>query len=137
MNQQQEPVNLRGSIDALKYRNACIVTIPGKTCSKRGVFIPIDDNDVYVTMEEGSRKANHAFLGMQILQRREASQYGKTHYAKPTYSKNFRDAHPEWTEEGNKTYIGDFETFAFEGGNAADRVESQTVNVDKEDDLPF
>lgn len=139
MNEQQETLNLRGRIDALKYRNACIVTLPGKTYTKRGVFIPIDDNDVYVTKEEGSNKATHAFLGMQILQRQEASQYGKTHYAKPTYSKAFREAHPDWTEEAKKIYLGDFEPFTFEGGNAAERVEAQTVEVapEEKDDLPF
>lgn len=139
MNEQQETLNLRGSIDALKYRNACVATMPGNTCSKRGIFIPLEDNDIYVIEKEGTKKAIHAFLGMQILQRQETSQYGKTHYVKPSYSKAFREAHPDWAEEAKKIYLGDFEPFTFEGGNAANRVEAQTVEAapEEKDDLPF
>ena len=129
-------VNLQGSIDLLKLENACVVTIPGKTTSKRGVFIPLEENDVFVSMTE-DLKPKSAYLGMNILQRREVSQYEKTHYCKQTLSRDFRTAHPELTEKKKSVYLGDFKPVIFEGGNAAVKVEAPEFTVAPEDDLPF
>lgn len=133
-----EETNLRGSLDLLKYENACIVSVAGKTATKRGVFIPIEENDVYVKADE-NLKARSAYVGLLINARREKSQYGKTHYAKQSLSTRFREANPELAEKRNAVYLGDFETYVFEGGNAANRVEATAAEVpaDEKDDLPF
>ena len=129
-------VNLTGSIDLLKLKNAGIITVPGKTATKRGVFIPIEDNDVFVTMDE-NLKAKSAYLGLNINQRREVSERGATHYAKPSVSNRFAELYPELAEERRKVYCGDFKPFVFEGGNAVNNVQAQEVVPQENDDLPF
>ena len=131
-------MNVRGSIDLMKLENACVVTLTGKTgVKKKGLFIPIDDNDIYVTEDGG--KAKGAYLGLLINQRREVSKYGKTHYAKQSLSRAFRDSHKDLAEKKNEIYLGDFETYVVESGNAAAKVESQPVDLapEEKDDLPF
>ena len=133
-----EEMNVRGSIDLMKLENACVVTLTGKTgVKKKGLFVPIDDNDIYVTEDGG--KAKSAYFGLLVNQRREVSQYGKTHYAKQSLSRAFRDSHKELAEKKNGIYLGDFETYVVESGNAAAKVESQPVDLapEEKDDLPF
>lgn len=135
-----EETNLRGSLDLLKYENACVIPVTSKKTgiTKNGVFIPFEENDIYVSADEKS-KAKSAYAGLLINARREKSQYGKTHYAKQSLSKQFREAHPELAEKRSKVYMGDFEPYVFEGSNAANRVEVEDVEVpaDEKDDLPF
>ena len=135
-----EELNVRGSIDLLKLENACVISVTGKTgVKKRGVFVPIEENDVYVTMDDDLKKAKSAYVGLLINQRREKSQYGKTHYAKQSLSQHFRTSFKELAEKKNGIYLGDFESYIIEGGNAAGKVEAQQVDVapEEQDDLPF
>ena len=135
-----EEMNVRGSIDLLKLENACVITVTGKTgVEQRGVFVPIEENDLYVTMDESLKKAKAAYLGLLVNQRREASQYGKTHYAKQSLSKEFRNNFKELAEKKNGVYLGYFETYTIESGNAAGKVEAEPMNVspEEQEDLPF
>lgn len=135
-----EELNVRGSIDLLKLENACVVSLTGKTgTKKRGVFIPIEENDIYVSMAEDLKKAKAAYLGLLVNKRREASQYGKTHYAKQSLSRDFRTAYKELADKKNGIYLGDFETYVIESSNAAAKVEAEPMSVEPEeqDDLPF
>lgn len=129
-------INLQGSIDLLKFENACVISVPGKTTVKRGVFIPLEENDVYITTTE-SLKPKSAYVGLSIMQRREVSQYEKTHYCKQTLSRDFRAAYPELTEKKKAVYLGDFKPFVIESGNAATKIEAPEYTVSPEDDLPF
>lgn len=135
-----EEMNVRGSIDLLKLENAYVITVTGKTgTKKRGVFIPVEENDLYVTIDESLKKAKAAYLGLLVNKRREKSQYGKTHYAKQSLSNDFRNNFKELAEKKNGVYLGDFETYTIESGNAAGKVEAQQVDVapEEQDDLPF
>lgn len=76
-------MNLTRSIDLLKLEKAGIATIKNKKC----VVIPIEENDLYVSMDE-NLKAKAVYLGVNINERREPSQYGKTHYCKQSYQDN-------------------------------------------------
>lgn len=126
-------MNLQGSIDLLKLEKAGIATIKNKKC----VVIPIEENDLYVSMDE-NLKAKAVYLGININERREPSQYGKTHYCKQSLSKQYRDVHKAEAEAKAKTYLGDFKPYLFEGsGNAAATVDAPTLQTDGEDDLPF
>lgn len=128
--------NLRGSIDLLKYENSCVVALKSKATgtTKRGVFIPLKENDVYVTEDE-QHKATHAFAGLLINQRREPSQYGKTHYCKQSLSKLFIESDKELAAKRSQVYLGDFEPYNFEGGNASERI--STEEAESEEELPF
>lgn len=59
-------MNLQGSIDLLKLELAGIATIKGKKC----LVIPIQENDIYINMNEDLR-AKAAYLGLSIFERRE------------------------------------------------------------------
>jgi hypothetical protein len=86
--------NLRGSIDLLKLVKSCVVDIKGVKC----VVIPVEFNDIYVSKDE-ENKAKGAYLSLNIWQRREPSKYGKTHYVKPSFRKEFLE---RLTEEQRK-----------------------------------
>lgn len=136
MNEQNE-MNLSGSLDLIRMENACIITVPGKTATKRGVFIPIEENDIFVTKDEFTGKTKAAYYNMNINQRREVSERGSTHYAKPAVSKKFAEQFPELAEKRRNTYLGDFKPFVFEGGNAVNSVEAPVVQPQPDDDMPF
>ena len=78
-------MNLTGSIDLLKLEKTGIATIKNKKC----VIIPIEENDLYVSMDE-NLKAKSVYLGLNVNERREPSQFGKTHYCKQSLSKQYR-----------------------------------------------
>lgn len=126
-------MNLQGSIDLLKLEKAGIVTIKNKKC----IVIPIEENDLYVSMDE-NLKAKSVYLGLNINERREPSQFGKTHYCKQSLSRQYRDANKTEAESKSKVYLGDFKPYEFEGSsNAVAAVEAPNAQIDDDDQLPF
>lgn len=126
-------MNLQGSIDLLKLEKAGIATIKNKKC----IVIPIEGNDLYVSMDE-NLKAKSVYLGLNINERREPSQFGKTHYCKQSLSRQYRDANKTEAESKSKVYLGDFKPYEFEGSsNAAAAVEAPAAQIEENDDLPF
>lgn len=67
-------MNLTGSVNLLKLEKVGIATIKNKKC----VVIPIEENDLYVSMDE-NLKAKAVYLNVNINERREPSQYGNTY----------------------------------------------------------
>lgn len=123
--------NLTGSIDLLKLEKTGIVTIRGVKC----VVIPIQENDIYISADE-KLNPKSAYLGLSVFARKEVSQYGKTHYVKQSFSKEYREAYPKQVQE--KPFLGDMKPFVIENKNAAETVNAPSVNVeDEKDDLPF
>ncbi|MGL5980566.1 MAG: hypothetical protein ACRCZY_06775 [Phocaeicola sp.] len=123
-------MNLQGSIDLLKLERAGVATIKGLKC----LIIPIEENDIYITADE-DLKAKGAFISLSVCERREISQYGKTHYAKQSVGKDFRENNKEIAERKKSVYLGDFKPFEFEA-EAQPEVSSPEVEVES-DDLPF
>ena len=121
-------MNLTGSVNLLKLEKAGIATIKNKKC----VVIPIEENDLYVSMDE-NLKAKAVYLNVNINERREPSQYGKQYL-----SKQYKDANKAEAEAKSKVYLGDFKPYEFEGsGNAAATVDAPSLQTDGEDNLPF
>jgi hypothetical protein len=126
-------MNLQGRIDLLKLEKAGIATIKNKKC----IVIPIEENDLYVSMDE-NLKAKSVYLGLNINERREPSQFGKTHYCKQSLSRQYRDANKTEAESKSKVYLGDFKPYEFEGSsNAVAAVEAPNAQIDDDDQLPF
>lgn len=126
-------MNLQGSIDLLKLEKAGIATIKNKKC----IVIPIEENDLYVSMNE-NLKAKSVYLGLNINERREPSQFGKTHYCKQSLSRQYRDANKTEAESKSKVYLGDFKPYEFEGSsNAVAAMEDPNAQIDDDDQLPF
>lgn len=63
-------------IDLLKLKNACRVTIPGRTGKKRGIFIPFEDNSEMFDGEKG------VYLNLTVVEMKQPGQYGDTHIVK-------------------------------------------------------
>lgn len=128
--------NLMGSIDLLKLRKTCVVEIKGVKC----VLIPVNENDINVTMTE-DKKPKSAFLSMNIMERREPSKFGHTHYAKPYYRMHFLEKYSEDDKKAMRNvYIGDFKPLEFGNpvqGQAA-MASGDAPKLDEEyDGLPF
>lgn len=94
-------MNLTGNVNLLKLEKAGIATIKNKKC----VVIPIEENDLYVSMDE-NLKAKAVYLNVNINERREPSQYGNTHYCKQYLSKQYKDANKAEAEAKSKVYLG-------------------------------
>ncbi|MBR5951575.1 MAG: hypothetical protein IKZ87_09135 [Actinomycetaceae bacterium] len=128
-------MDLQGSIDLLKLTNACVATL-GKTTKKRCVVIPIDDNDLYVKNEDNSTKPRSVYLGVNVWERQQPSQYGHTHYIKQSFSKAYREAHTE-DEMKNKPFFGDMKPILRQNGATSFDAPAVEMEQQEQDDLPF
>lgn len=139
-------VKLVGSINLAKLANVGIMTVNGATASKKCVVIPIDENDIYVKVEnkvaqDGRQYISRKYcLGVEVYERQETSQFGATHYMKLSTSKGFINSHTEQAvSERNNVYLGDLKPVAIPNGNQASTIEAPMAEVipDEENDLPF
>ena len=48
-------MNYTGKLNLLKFKNACLISVKGRTETKKGIFIPIDDNHVFVSADDANR----------------------------------------------------------------------------------
>ena len=126
--------NLRGSLDLLKMQKTCIVEIKGVKC----LLAPIEAMNAHRLPRS---KAKGAYLNVNINERREKSQYGKTHYAKQGWSKSYLEKLGDSERKAlNDIYFGDFEPYEFDSGNQAASVSAPSMDVPQDsygDDLPF
>lgn len=63
-------------IDALKFKNACLRTMQGKTASKRCLIIPVDDNPEMFVGEKG------VYISLTGIAMKSVGKYGDTHIVK-------------------------------------------------------
>ena len=70
MSNQSIKINLK------KFRNAALLTIPGRTAKKRCICIPVDDNPEIFVGEKG------VYLDLTAIEMKEPGQYGDTHFLK-------------------------------------------------------
>ena len=123
-----------GKMNLLKFKNACIVTVQGKTQAKRGVFIPVDDNNLFISADE-DLKPKGAYLDFMAWENQQPGKYGDTHSLRQSLAKEVRE---RMTDEELKAvpYIGNMKPY--EIPNAARTVEAPQATVDEGmDDLPF
>lgn len=123
-------MNLQGSVNLLALELAGVATIKGKRC----VVIPIQENDIYVGVDDNS-VAKSAYLGLSVFERREIGKYGDTHNVKQSFSKEYREA---TTKEAldKKPYVGNMRPLVIESKNGANTAIAPVEETEK-DDLPF
>ena len=132
-------MNLQGNINLLKMNKACVVGVPTKQGGQiKGVFIPIVENDIYLTTDRETGKLNGALLSLNVVERREPSENGHTHYVKPSVGKELREKMPAEAEALSKVYLGNMKPFTFENNQAAamNQITEVATPVDTSD-LPF
>lgn len=121
----------------LKFNNAFVMNIKGKSSSKICVCIPIEDNNLFVSADD-NLKAKAVYADVNVNQYEEGkSQYGDTHYLRLSVPKEIRE---KMTEEEKKAipYLGNMKPSQIQQKQSAD-IESPTYSVpeDDMDDLPF
>lgn len=86
-------MNYNLSVNLLKLTNSCVIDVESETTKvvKKGVFIPISDNDLYVSLDE-SLNVRGISLALTAWELREKGKYGDTHIIKQSFSKDFRES---------------------------------------------
>ena len=125
-------MNYSGKLNLLKFRNACIVNVPGRTTTKKSVVIPIEDNNLFISADENLRPKG-AYLDF-IAWENNPPRYGDTHSFRQSVAKEVRE---RMTEEEQKAipYFGGMRPYELK--NAAQSAYAPSVEVYAEDDLPF
>lgn len=126
-------MNYSGKLNLLKFRNACIVSVQGRTEKKKGIFIPIDDNNLFISADENLR-AKGAYLDFIAWENQQPGKYGDTHSLRQSLAKEVRE---QMTEEEQKAipFIGNMKPYELQ--NASQSAHAPAVEVYSEDDLPF
>ena len=83
-------MNYSGKLNLLRFKNACIVSVQGKTEKKKGVFIPIDDNQLFVSADDRGQ-AKGAYVDFMAWDNRQVSMYGDTHAMRLQYPRDVRE----------------------------------------------
>lgn len=123
-----------GKFNLLKFKNSCIVSVKGKSETKRGVFIPIDDNNLFISADE-NLKPKGAYIDFMAWENQQPGKYGDTHSIRQSLAKEVRE---RMTDDELKAvpYFGNMKPYTLE--NAAKTVEAPSAQVDEGlEDLPF
>lgn len=123
-----------GKINLLRLKNSCIVTVKGKSATKKGVFIPIEDNNLFISADD-DLKPRGAYIDFTAWENREPGKYGDTHSLRQSLPKEVRE---RMTDEELRAvpYFGNMKPFTIE--NAAKEVEAPVAQMaGQDDDLPF
>ena len=126
--------NFQGKLDFLKFKNSCVISVKGKTGEKKGVFVPIEDNDIFVTTDENN-KAKGAYFNFAVFENKQVGKYGDTHMIKQSIGK---DARSKMSDEEKRAIpiLGNMKPMELQ--NAPQAVEAPVAPlVQEEDDLPF
>lgn len=127
-------MNYAVKINLLRFKNACIVSVKGKTATKKGVFIPIEDNHLFISADEDLR-AKGAYLDAIAWTNQQPGKYGDTHAIRQSLAKEVRDRMTE-DEKKEIPFIGNMKPY--EQANASDSISAPYTEVDQDlDQLPF
>lgn len=137
---------LIGPLNLAQLTNVGIQTIKGKTCNKKCLVIPIEDNDIFIKVENKTSKNGVQYvdrkynLSIEVYERQKPSEYGHTHYIKLGLSKEYVNSHTEEEVKAkNAIYVGDLKPVAIPNNNQAASVEAPMADTveGSDDDLPF
>ncbi|MBR5271821.1 MAG: hypothetical protein IKU25_00280 [Clostridia bacterium] len=120
----------------LKFKSACIVSVKGKTATKRGVFIPIEDNNMFISADE-EMKPKGAYVDFIAFENTELGRYGDTHSIRQSVAKEVRDRMSE-AEKNAIPFLGNMKPYEIQ--NAAQDANApyvETVPDECYEDLPF
>lgn len=127
--------NFQGKLDFLKFKNSCVISVKGKTGEKKGVFVPIEDNGLFVTTDENN-KAKGAYFNFAVFENKQVGKYGDTHMIKQSIDKDSRSKMSD-EEKRAMPIFGNMKPMEF--NNSSQTVESPVAPVahEEDDSLPF
>lgn len=127
--------NYSGKLNLLRMKNACIISVKGKTATKKGIFIPIEDNNLFISADEELRPKG-CFVDFIAWLGDQPDKYGYTHSIRQSLPKEVRD---RMNEEEKKAipFFGNMKPY--EQLNAAATVDAPfpAIEDDELGDLPF
>ena len=128
-------MNLNIKINLLALENVAIIPIQGSSKTKKCVVIPIEDNDIYMSMDE-ELKPKSAYLSAIAWESKEVGKYGDTHRICQSFSKEYRERVGE-EELKKKPILGNGKPVQKKEQGVV-KTEAKTPDVKvSEDDLPF
>ena len=126
--------NIKIDLNLLKLEKSAIVKIAGKNATKECLIIPIEDNDIYVSVgNNGKRKA--AYLSLVAWELREEGKFGDTHIVKQSFSSQFKESHGE-EYVNNTPILGNGKPVTTPTKEAVPLPTVDTFQI-QDDDLPF
>lgn len=128
--------NFQGKLDFLKFKNSCVISVKGKTGEKKGVFVPIEDNGLFVTTDENN-KAKGAYFNFAVFETKQPGKFGDTHMIKQSLDKDTRSKMSD-EEKRAMPIFGNMKPMEF--NNSSQTVESPVAPVaheEEDDSLPF
>ena len=129
-------MNYNIRINLLKLEGAGVMKIQGKSATKQCVVIPVVDNDIYLSLDEGMN-IKSALLNAVAWENRQESKYGDTHSIKLELSKSMRDSMTK-EEQSKIPFIGNMKPFAQKTTQEiANSVNTPIAVAGVGDDLPF
>lgn len=130
-------MNLQGKINLLKLENSGVMKINGHGTTKLCIVIPIEENDIYLSVDKDTDKAKSAWLSLNVWQNRTESgtdKYGNTHSVKQAFSKQYKERMGEGAIK-EKPFIGNMKIW--DTSNNATAKVSESADVGDDDELPF
>ena len=119
----------------MKFKNACVISVKGKTETKKGIFIPIEDNHLFVSAEIDTNKAKGVYIDFFAWANKEPGKFGDTHMFVQSLPKDVREKMSE-QELKQLPIFGNMKPF--EQSNAASSVDAAAPSLVEDDmDLPF
>lgn len=126
--------HFQGNFDLLKLKNACVISVNGKSGTKKGVFIPIEDNNLFV-YKDGNDKARSVYFNFLAYEMKQLGKFGDTHMIKQSLGKDELSNMGE-DEKRAMPILGNMKPMKMQ--KAAQTVDAPvTPIVQEEDDLPF
>lgn len=121
----------------LRFNNAFIMNIKGKTAAKQCVCIPIPDNYIFVSADD-NMKAKGAYVDINANQYEDGkSQYGDTHFLRLAVPKDVKEKMSE-AEKNAIPYVGNMKPSKYQSPQSAEvEAATYTAQPDDLDDLPF
>ena len=126
-------MNYSGKLNLLKFKNACLISVKGNTAVKKGIFIPFEDNNIFISSDE-DLKAKGAYVDFNAWENQATDKYGYTHCIRQSISKEVKDRMNE-EERKSVPYIGNMKPYEIQNGPSS--VHVSTAEIDESDDLPF
>ena len=134
-NKTENMTNFNAKINLMKLSRAGIMQIQGRGETLRCLVIPVEENHLFVSVDEYSNKPKAAYLDVTAWELQNPK-YEETHMIKQSLPKDVRE---QMTEEQRKSMpiLGGLKPVSFDAHNGASDCDAPFAPVFTPDELPF
>lgn len=83
--------NIDIKLNLMKFENAFVTKLQGRSGEKNCVCIPVADNDIFLSTDQSTGKVKGAYVDLTAWERQSLGQYGDTHNIKQSFSREYRE----------------------------------------------